>query len=99
VYYYNNRKKARENDVTSGHVTGVTSGYITSSHVISCVVSSGSITFKNKDILIRIKQLKLRVMKETICTTTIVKKNRGEMTSLPVMKSLPITSLMSLPVT
>ena len=49
VYYYNNMKKVRENDVTLGHVTNVTSGYITSSHVISGVVTSGSITFPNYD--------------------------------------------------
>ena len=35
MYYYSSKKKAPENNVTSGHVTDVTSGHVTSSNVIS----------------------------------------------------------------
>ena len=38
------KKKARENDVTSGHVTDVISGHVTSVHVTSGDVLSGDVT-------------------------------------------------------
>jgi hypothetical protein len=55
LYYYSGKKKARENDVTSGHVTDVTSGHATdvtsgnvtdssSGHVTSGDVISGDVT-------------------------------------------------------
>jgi hypothetical protein len=40
LYYYSGKKKARENDVTSGHVTDVTSGHATD-------VTSGHVTDEN----------------------------------------------------
>ena len=52
MYYYSGKKKALENDVTSGHVTDVTSdhvtditsGHVTSDHVTSGDVISGDVT-------------------------------------------------------
>ena len=38
------KKKARENNVTSGHVTDVTSDHVTSEHVTSSNVISGDVT-------------------------------------------------------
>jgi hypothetical protein len=54
LYYYSGKKKARENDVTSGHMTDVTSGHVTditsgnvtdatSGHVTSDHVTSGDV--------------------------------------------------------
>jgi hypothetical protein len=53
LYFYSSKKKARENNVPSGHVTDVTVGHVTSGHVtssnaISGDVFSGSTPFPNK---------------------------------------------------
>ena len=48
MYYYSSKKKAPENNVTSGHVTDVTSGHVTSSNVISGDVTSGITPFPNR---------------------------------------------------
>jgi hypothetical protein len=43
MYYYYSKEKARESDVTSGHVPDVTSGHLPSNDVISDDATSGYI--------------------------------------------------------
>ena len=51
MYYYYSKEKARESDVTSGHVSDVTSGHLPSNDVISGDATSGYILKTNNPFL------------------------------------------------
>jgi hypothetical protein len=51
MYYYYSKEKALENDVTSDHITDVTTGHLPSNDVISGDATSGYILKTNKPFL------------------------------------------------
>ena len=51
MYYYYSKEKARESEVTSGHVSDVTSGHLPSNDVISGDATSGYILKTNNPFL------------------------------------------------
>jgi N-acetylmuramic acid 6-phosphate (MurNAc-6-P) etherase len=70
----NNEKKGGENNVTSGHVTDVTSVHVTSGDVLSGDVTSGSTPFPNHDGLQILKTVEVLIKPLTCgCRNTHLK--------------------------